>query len=1119
MAKPKDVTIKFNADADQLVRKIKAASETSAKSLNIIAQSVGTTNTKLKDLVNVHFPKLQAAADLTADKMGKMNGIAQNGFAKTEGQLNDVIRSLKEMTIESRGVVLAIDKMKKSTDGFGSSLTNVTKSNTALLSKMTQQMDQFQKKMSGGGGRGNRGETGTTLDLYINAAKLRIFAAAYKMITGILDETAGSAYRTADALLKLSSTTGESFYNTGRAATQLAKNTVTSSEEIVNLAQKMSGYGKTLTKDLGFFNDVLVLTNRNGRNAEENFKDLVEITGSFGVSSANVTNILKALNIQTEVDIRSVAKLARESKEAGLSFNNLAAIVSTLKSKGIGVGEQEAETLKRVLDGAQKLGVPFNELLLMLDSLQGKTQSIKNLEHALGLQPNDVGLRLMIANIDEIRRKTALAASESQTEGQKIADGYDSIAGRVNVLGENLKTFFLNILSVNMQLMDGMKKKIFKIQDEVIAKGVVVAGIVAGASAGGVAGSAFGPVGTAIGGAAGGIMGMAAGVDKPGAWLASKIGIGTDELNNDISKETTDRLVLKTRDELLIIEGKLAKLRAFALQDGWSQVHLDKMTFALREKQAKLQAEMLVKSKVSKIIPTKVSQPVVPLKKLENGSEISDNIAFGKDASYNVQKMQEANKIKEALAKSEHELKIIQIKNEKNIQFTLTKQISDYEKNDSAKKSERYQETLDHMKSLRAESVNRMHQIQWQNNKEAEGHNAQKDALHQYKVDLRAIELQWRNNEITEAKRSELIDKATVAVRKFKLTDLEAQEVTNTSLAAQIHITEEIEKQIKATEELTRKQALLDVKYSRTVRDHETNMRAIGKSGSVKEMMMFGRDKTHRADTSSDLFKKTGGMDFDSFVAAAKARNAALEEAINDPTRGTKEQREAGTAEFKINNERLNQAYQLNTQLMTMDEQLYAKKTELQDKYYMTQNVQNQFFHDQAVNLSTQLVDHMFAGTVRLKDFAIQAIKQVAAELIKMAMIKGIARFASGGLSDLFSGGASALGLGMDLGGLGAALTAGATGSGINGVGRYANGSRVRGVGADTIPAMLSPGEIVLDKSASDMFRQTMGRGNGQPIIVNVHSYPSLLGNREEMLRLDSGLNSPSVRSVRGRRV
>ena len=554
MAKPKDVTIKFNADADQLVRKIKAASEQSSGSLNKIAQSVGNTNTQLKVLASTHFPSLQKQVKETSDKMGTMNTIAQAGFAQTTAKLDGVVAELGKMTKEARAATIVMTQMKSSSDAFGTSLAQVTKSNTALLSKMTQQMDQFQKKMSGGGGRGNRGETGTSLDLYINAAKLRIFAAAYKMITGILDETAGSAYRTADALLKLSSTTGESFYNTGRAATLLAKNTVTSSEEIVNLAQKMSGYGKTLTKDLGFFNDVLVLTNRNGRNAEENFKDLIEITGSFGVSSANVTNILKALNIQTEVDIRSVAKLARESKEAGLSFNNLAAIVSTLKSKGIGVGEQEAETLKRVLDGAQKLGVPFNELLLMLDSLQGKTQSIKNLEHALGLQPNDVGLRLMIANIDEIRRKTALAAAESKTDGQKIADGYDSIAGRVNVLGENLKTFFLNILSVNMQLMDGMKKKIFKIQDEVIAKGVVVAGIVAGASAGGVAGSAFGPVGTAIGGAAGGIMGMAAGVDKPGAWLASKIGIGTDELNKDIAPHERDRVVISEKIKALDTE-------------------------------------------------------------------------------------------------------------------------------------------------------------------------------------------------------------------------------------------------------------------------------------------------------------------------------------------------------------------------------------------------------------------------------------------------------------------------------------------------------------------------------------------------------------------------------------
>lgn len=90
-------------------------------------------------------------------------------------------------------------------------------------------------------------------------------------------------------------------------------------------------------------------------------------------------------------------------------------------------------------------------------------------------------------------------------------------------------------------------------------------------------------------------------------------------------------------------------------------------------------------------------------------------------------------------------------------------------------------------------------------------------------------------------------------------------------------------------------------------------------------------------------------------------------------------------------------------------------------------------------------------------------------------------------------------------------------GTTLSGVPGYAFGSGLRGV--DSVPAMLSPGEIVLDNNASDLFRGMVSRGGGMGgITVIVQSYPSLLGSREELIRLDTALNNPTIRTAIDRR-
>lgn len=137
-------------------------------------------------------------------------------------------------------------------------------------------------------------------------------------------------------------------------------------------------------------------------------------------------------------------------------------------------------------------------------------------------------------------------------------------------------------------------------------------------------------------------------------------------------------------------------------------------------------------------------------------------------------------------------------------------------------------------------------------------------------------------------------------------------------------------------------------------------------------------------------------------------------------------------------------------------------------------------------------------------NFAKQVAKDIASKAFTTWLGRAIKGASTGGGSFLFD--------------LGSAILGGANGTSLTGVPGYAMGTPMSGV--DTVPAMLSPGEIVLDRNASDVFRgmAANGGGMGGPTVIVVQSYPSLLGNKEELIRLDTALNNPSIRTSTDRR-
>jgi TP901 family phage tail tape measure protein len=145
---------------------------------------------------------------------------------------------------------------------------------------------------------------------------------------------------------------------------------------------------------------------------------------------------------------------------------------------------------------------------------------------------------------------------------------------------------------------------------------------------------------------------------------------------------------------------------------------------------------------------------------------------------------------------------------------------------------------------------------------------------------------------------------------------------------------------------------------------------------------------------------------------------------------------------------------------------------------------------------ATQFADKAIKSTNKLAG----AVKGLLTQLIKIAARKIFLKILG------FGGGTSASGVSLD-----AHMP-----EGQMAIGGQQTGTGLAGIlgptsGRDVVPALLQPGEIVLNKSASDLFRDMAalisGRMSAPPVQILLVTKPSLLGNREELIRLDQALS------------
>lgn len=191
--------------------------------------------------------------------------------------------------------------------------------------------------------------------------------------------------------------------------------------------------------------------------------------------------------------------------------------------------------------------------------------------------------------------------------------------------------------------------------------------------------------------------------------------------------------------------------------------------------------------------------------------------------------------------------------------------------------------------------------------------------------------------------------------------------------------------------------------------------------------------------------------------------------------------------------------------LFDAESDLIAKKQALYEKQHTSQKEMQTILAQNLQNTMGTVIDKLIFNTGTLSHIWKDLVKNIIADMAKKVVAQFVTNMLTGGTSGATGGLFGLLGL--------------STGTGMNGVPGYSIGTPMSGT--DTVPAMLSPGEIVLDNNASDMFRGAMsggGFGGKGGITIVIQNNPSLLGNREELIALDSAMSHPSVANVNKRR-
>jgi TP901 family phage tail tape measure protein len=261
------------------------------------------------------------------------------------------------------------------------------------LGRITGQADEFSKSMAAANAR-----------VLAFGASASIIAGVSVAMSGLLSST----IKVEKSLVEINAVlgvSGDKLDKFGQGIFNVAKNTGKSFEEVATGALELARQGLSAEETLTRLNDALILSRLSGLDAAKSVEGLTAAFNSFkssGISTAEILNNIVAVSQKFAVSekdiIEGLGRSASVADLAGVSFNELAAIITAVQEKtargGAVIGNSFKTIFARIQDKAvlsdlQDMGIAVTTLqgdvlpaLKILENLAAQMDGFSQIEQA-----------------------------------------------------------------------------------------------------------------------------------------------------------------------------------------------------------------------------------------------------------------------------------------------------------------------------------------------------------------------------------------------------------------------------------------------------------------------------------------------------------------------------------------------------------------------------------------------------------------------------------------------------------------------------------------------------------------------------------------------------------------
>lgn len=858
--------------------------------------------------------------------------------------------------------------------------------------------------------------------------------------------------------------------------------------DIAKALQDSTNEGNSLANSFEKVNAGIILSTKNMGSLSNSIARIDDIVDQFGVSADQALGIVLGKNISSERSLAVFGRLARDAKEAGLDVQMLSSTISVMANEA-GIAERSLQIgFRAIMNGLQDIGnenqkIFFEKILPNWNKLDDATK--RQTEKMLHLRQNDEFLKQWgeryerivevtnnyITNQDEINKRAREMPVTTVMQWNQLWN--DTLF----IINQTTGSFYSLILKAGEFL--GIIQTIHTIAE--------------------------------------GLKGATVGLGEAGS------GFTKDENLKDLinlRNQVTQRLLtMQDKYETGNLGNEYKSLDELKQKITESEKRERELSSQIKARMGQLLSEKRHMQEVADTLGITKPQeaPLSPFDKMNldgRTGALKDVVKFYKEMADDIGIAVRRQELQEELDHNKIASLREQIALWKGAQKTFEGEIN-LQKGAHPTEPAYWDELLElqaraHNKELAAKKrlAEELDKVNKSSIRENKKDSLENDKLLIEKIDLKKQELKlaFENKTINSVEYSSGLLQLNSMLVTMKDRN-RAQEISNKLGIDSVKILEDRSELIKSIElsisKMNNKEPDVERKQDQDLRKITLQKRRAGRLTPADELKLLQEEATERRRIAGPLGVQQVRQ------KAEMEMHAYQQLADQFAQQGLANEARTQLAKAELIKQTRDKQIQAILDAETAESASLQKRREEWDRTHFTWREAGEATGQMLKSSLEQSIDVLITKTGSLKDVWKSFESQLLSMFAREALMQGIRMLLDfGGVTRAGKGFFSSVVRGMGF----------SSGTGVGGVPGYASGTGM--MGTDTIPAMLTPGEIVLDRNASDVFRgmAANGGGMGGPTVIVVQSYPSLLGNKEELIRLDTALNNPSIRTSTDRR-